>query len=67
MKIFEHYDISLSGKNVVVLGQSNIVGKPMAVLCISAGATLSSCNHLTADISVYTKGADIIISATGQV
>lgn len=66
MKIFEHYNIALSGKNIVVLGQSNIVGKPMAQMCISSGATVTSCNHLTPDISLSTKKADIIISATGQ-
>jgi methylenetetrahydrofolate dehydrogenase (NADP+)/methenyltetrahydrofolate cyclohydrolase len=64
MKIFEYYDIPLSGKNIVVLGQSNIVGKPMAQMCITAGGSVSSCNHLTPDISLYTKNADIVISAT---
>ena len=39
----------------------------MAQLCISAGATVTSCNHLTPDISVYTKSADVIITATGCV
>lgn len=64
MKIFEYYDIQLSGKKVVILGQSNIVGKPMALMCINAGATVTSCNHKTPDISLYTQEADIIISAT---
>lgn len=67
MKIFEHYNISLSGKNIVVLGQSNIVGKPMAQMCINSGATVTSCNNITPDISLYTRSADIIISATGHV
>jgi len=67
MKIFEYYNISLSGKIIVVLGQSNIVGKPMAQMCINQWATVVSCNHLTPDISIYTKQADIIISATGHV
>jgi len=67
MKIFAHHEISLSGKSIVVLGQSNIVGKPMTQMCIAAWATVSSCNQLTADISLYTKNADIIISATGHV
>lgn len=66
MKIFKHYDIELSGKKICILGQSNIVWKPMAVMCINEGATVSSLNHLTPDISLYTKEADIIISATGQ-
>ena len=67
MKMFEYYDISLPGKNIVILWQSNIVGKPMAQMCISEGATVTSCNHMTPDISIYTAQADIIISATGQV
>ena len=64
IKIFEYYDLPLSGENIVVLGQSNIVGKPMAQMCITAGGSVSSCNHLTPDISLYTKNADIVISAT---
>ncbi len=66
MKIFIHYDIPLSGKNVCILGRSNIVGKPLAVLCINAGATVTSCNSHTPDISQYTQSADIVICATGQ-
>lgn len=64
MKIFEHYNISLSGKNVTVLGQSNIVGKPIAQLCINAWATVTSCNSKTKHLSEHTSHADIIISAT---
>ncbi len=65
MYLLDAYDISLSGKRVCILGQSNIVGKPMVNLCINAGATVSSCNSLTPDISEFTKDADIVISATG--
>ena len=64
MSILQSYDIDLTGKNIVTIGQSNIVGKPMAQMCINAWATVTSCNHLTPDISLYTKQADIIISAT---
>ncbi len=64
MKIFSEYEISLRWKNVVVLGQSNIVWKPMAIMCIHAWASVISCNHSTPDISLYTKNADIVISAT---
>lgn len=67
MKIFSHYNIQLEGKNICILGQSNIVWKPMAQMCINAGATVSSLNHLTDDISFYTKHADIIISATWHI
>lgn len=66
MKIFSAYNISLEWKNVAMIGQSNIVGKPMAIMCINAWSTVSSCNHMTDDISIFTKNADIIITATGQ-
>lgn len=64
MEMLSYYDIDLPGKQVTILGQSNIVGKPMSQLCINAWATVSSCNSRTPDISLYTKNADIIISAT---
>jgi len=67
MKIFEKIHIQLSGKKVVILGRSNIVGKPLAILCINAGATVISCNSKTRDITEYTKDADIVILATGKV
>lgn len=66
MKIFKHYKISLLGKNIKILGQSNIVGKPMVQLCINMGATVTSCNSKTKHLSEHTKHADIIISATGR-
>jgi len=66
MKIFEYYNINLLGKNIKILGQSNIVGKPMAQLCINAWATVTSCNSKTKNLAEHTKHADIIISATGR-
>ena len=51
--------------HVVVIGRSNIVGKPLSIMLISAGATVTSCNSKTKDLSDYTKNADILISATG--
>lgn len=65
MKIFEHYDISLQGKHVCILWRSNIVGKPLANLCINAWATLTSCNSHTPDVTKITQEADIVICATG--
>ena len=67
MRIFSNYNIQLSWKKIVILGQSNIVWKPMAMMCINAGASVTSCNNLTPDISLYTLEADIIITATGVV
>ncbi len=66
MELFKEYNIQLQGKKVVVLGKSNIVGKPITLLCINAGSTVISCNSKTPDLSIYTKDADIVICATGQ-
>jgi len=66
MKLFAYYDISLSGKNIAVLGKSMIVGKPMAHLLSNAGATVTLCHSLTGDVSFYTKNADIVVIAIGQ-
>lgn len=66
LKIFEHYNINLSGKDIVIIGRSNIVGKPMSSLLINKGATVTVCNSKTKNIKDKTKYADIIIVATGQ-
>lgn len=65
MRMFEEYDIELSGKNAVVIGSSDIVGKPMASLLINAKATVTICNSRTKDLSAHTKAADIVIIAVG--
>jgi methylenetetrahydrofolate dehydrogenase (NADP+)/methenyltetrahydrofolate cyclohydrolase len=67
MRLFEEYSINLEGKDVVVVGASNIVGKPMANLLINANATVSVCHIYTKDLKAYTSNADIIIVATGVV
>lgn len=66
MTMFSEYHIELKGKNAVMLGQSAIVGKPMAALMLNQGASVSILHRLTKDITEYTKDADIIVSATGQ-
>ena len=65
MRMFEEYSIELSGKNVVVIGSSDIVGKPMASLLINAKATVSVCNSRTKDLAFHTKNADIVVIAVG--
>ncbi len=65
MKILEHYNITLVWKKISILGRSNIVGKPLTMMCINAGATVTSCNSRTPDISEFTKNSDIVICATG--
>lgn len=66
MRIFEKYDIDLVGKHVVILGRSNIVGKPLIQCCLEKDATVTSCNSYTQNLQEYTKTADILISAIGK-
>lgn len=65
MELFKEYDIELEGKDIVVIGRSNIVGKPMALMLIEKGATVLVCNSKTKDLSGKLKKADIIIAAAG--
>jgi methylenetetrahydrofolate dehydrogenase (NADP+) / methenyltetrahydrofolate cyclohydrolase len=65
MRMFEEYGIELSGKNVVVIGSSDIVGKPMASLLINAKATVTVCNSRTKDLKAHTLAADIVVIAVG--
>ena len=65
MKMFEEYNIDLEGKNVVVVGASNIVGKPMASLLLNANATVTVTHIYTKDLSAHTLNADIIIVGVG--
>ena len=67
MRIFSHYNIDLSGKDIVVIGRSNIVGRPMSILVSSnnANGTCAICHSRTKNINDYTRNADIIISAIG--
>lgn len=66
MKIFEYYNINLEGKDVVMLGRSNIVGKPMVQCLLSKNATVTICHSKTKDLKEITKKADILISAIGR-
>ncbi|AJC84390.1 bifunctional methylenetetrahydrofolate dehydrogenase/methenyltetrahydrofolate cyclohydrolase FolD [Campylobacter peloridis] len=67
LRILQHYNIPLEGKDVVVIGASNIVGRPMATLLLNANASVSVCHIYTKDLKTYTKNADIIIVAAGCV
>ena len=66
LKLFEYYKIDLSGKDIVVIGRSNIVGRPLADALINRDATVTLCHSKTKDLSIYTKQADIVISAVGR-
>ena len=66
MKILEEYEVSIEGREVVIIGNSNIVGKPTALALSEKGATVTICQDKTENLSSHTKRADILISATGQ-
>jgi methylenetetrahydrofolate dehydrogenase (NADP+)/methenyltetrahydrofolate cyclohydrolase len=66
MKILEHEGVKVEGAHVVVVGRSNIVGKPMAMLLINAGATVSVCHSKTRDLGGITRQGDILIVAVGR-
>ena len=66
MKMFEKNCIDLAGKEAVVIGRSNIVGKPMALLLINAGATVTVCNSKTKDLAAHTRRADVLVAAVGK-
>jgi tetrahydrofolate dehydrogenase/cyclohydrolase, NAD(P)-binding domain protein len=65
MQLFDEYNINVEGKDVVIIGRSNIVGKPMALLLIQKRATVQVCNTRTKDMREKLKNADIVISAAG--
>ena len=66
MKILEHYDIPVDGKNVVIVGRSELVGKPLANMLTAANATVTLCHSHTANLNSLTLHADILISAVGK-
>lgn len=66
MKMFEAYDIDLAGKRAVVIGRSNIVGKPMAQLLLMADATVTIAHSKTKDLPALTREADILVVAIGR-
>ena len=66
MATLEHYGIELEGKNVVVIGRSNVVGKPVAVLLLQKNATVTVCHSRTKNLSELLKTADVIVAAVGK-
>lgn len=66
MKILEHYKIEVRGKDALVVGRSNIVGKPMVALLINASATVTVANSQTRALPDKLRGADIVIAAVGK-
>ena len=66
MKMLEYENVSIRGKHAVIVGASNIVGKPMAVMLLSKGATVTICNSKTPDLGHHTRDADILVVAVGR-
>lgn len=66
MEMLKYCDIDVSGKNCVVIGRSNIVGKPMAMLLLQNNATVTICHSKTKNIADFTKNADVIVVAVGK-
>jgi len=66
MKLIESTGVSLKGKHAVVIGRSNTVGKPMALLLLQANATVTICHSGTPDLGYHTRQADVVVAAVGR-
>ena len=66
IKLLEHYEIPLAGKHAVIVGRSNIVGKPMSLMLLKKDCTVTVCHSKTPNLADFTKTADILVCAVGQ-
>jgi methylenetetrahydrofolate dehydrogenase (NADP+)/methenyltetrahydrofolate cyclohydrolase len=66
MKMLEHEGVKVEGMGAVVVGRSNIVGKPMALMLLNASATVTVCHSKTRDLGAVTRGADLLVAALGK-
>ena len=66
MRLIETTGVALRGRHAVVIGRSNTVGKPMALMLLQANATVTVCHSGTPDLSVHTRGADVVVVAVGR-
>ena len=66
MSLLDYYNVEISGKNCVVVGRSNIVGKPMALLLLERNGTVTVCHSKTQNLTSFTKEADILVVAVGR-
>ncbi len=66
MKMLEHAGVDLTGADVVVVGRSNIVGKPVALMCLAQHATVTICHSRTRDLAQRVRAADVVIAAVGR-
>jgi len=65
MRILEHYEVEISGKNAVVVGRSPILGKPMAMMLLNKNATVTICHSRTVNLQEHVENADILVGAVG--
>ena len=66
MALLEEYDVTLDSANTVVVGRSDIVGKPASLLLLHANATVTTCHSRTADLAAHTREADVLVVAVGK-
>ncbi len=66
IEILDFYNVDLTGMNAVVIGRSNTVGKPMAMMLLNRNATVSICHRHTKDLGAYTREADLVVVAVGK-
>jgi methylenetetrahydrofolate dehydrogenase (NADP+) / methenyltetrahydrofolate cyclohydrolase len=66
MKLLQSTGVDVRGKHAVVIGRSNTVGKPMALLLLQANATITVCHSATPELGVHTRQADIVVAAVGR-
>jgi methylenetetrahydrofolate dehydrogenase (NADP+) / methenyltetrahydrofolate cyclohydrolase len=67
ISMFDHYGINLAGKNVVIINRSQLVGKPLAALCLERNATVTIAHSRTQDLAGVARGADVLVTAVGRV
>lgn len=67
MHLLHHYELDVKGKNALVIGASNIVGRPMSFELLLAGATVTTCHRFTKDLEQFVRNADFIVVATGKI
>ena len=66
IRLIEHYKIDLGGKNVCIIGRSNVVGKPLGLLLLNKNATVTVCHTATRNLAAHTLNAEIIIASAGK-
>jgi methylenetetrahydrofolate dehydrogenase (NADP+)/methenyltetrahydrofolate cyclohydrolase len=66
MRLLDHAGVALEGKHAVVIGRSNLVGKPVALLLLGRNATVTMCHSRTPDLAAVVRGADVVVAAAGK-